>query len=108
MIAGEPTQLTLRFPQVAVAGIPSPREDHALAMARFARDCHSKMVEVTHKLEVDLGPDTARLAFRIGLHSGPVTGGVLRGEKARFQLFGDTMNTAARVSQPTVLLQCSQ
>ena len=30
-------------------------------------------------------------------HSGPVTGGVLRGEKSRFQLFGDTVNTAARI-----------
>jgi class 3 adenylate cyclase len=26
------------------------------------------------RLEVALGPDTADLAFRIGLHSGPVTG----------------------------------
>ena len=26
---------------------------------------------------------------RFGLHSGPVTAGVLRGQKARFQLFGD-------------------
>jgi class 3 adenylate cyclase len=31
------------------------------------------------------------------LHSGSVTGGVLRGQKSRFQLFGDTMNTAARM-----------
>ncbi len=31
------------------------------------------------------------------LHSGPVTAGVLRGEKSRFQLFGDTVNTAARI-----------
>jgi class 3 adenylate cyclase len=27
----------------------------------------------------------------------PVTAGVLRGNRARFQLFGDTMNTAARM-----------
>jgi 3'5'-cyclic nucleotide phosphodiesterase/Adenylate and Guanylate cyclase catalytic domain len=31
------------------------------------------------------------------MHSGPVTGGVLRGERARFQLFGDTVNTASRI-----------
>jgi class 3 adenylate cyclase len=28
---------------------------------------------------------------------GPTTAGVLRGEKSRFQLFGDTVNTAARM-----------
>ena len=32
---------------------------------------------------------TASLTLRIGLNSGPTTAGVLRGEKARFQLFGD-------------------
>jgi hypothetical protein len=66
-------------------------------MARFARDIHSKMHVLTRELEVALGPDTADLAFRIGLHSGPVTGGVLRGDNARFQLFGDAMNTASRI-----------
>jgi hypothetical protein len=37
--------------------------------------------------------------MRIGIHSGPVTAGVLRGERSRFQLFGYTMNTTARMEQ---------
>lgn len=66
-------------------------------MARFARECLKTVDELVKQLEVVLGPDTGDLKMRFGLHSGPVTAGVLRGERARFQLFGDTMNTAARM-----------
>ena len=84
---------------VAATGCPEPRDDHALIMAKFARACMRKMRIVTQKLELTLGPDTGNLTLRVGLHSGQVTGGVLRGERARFQLFGDTVNTASRVSK---------
>jgi class 3 adenylate cyclase len=106
---------------VAVVGLPEPRTNHALVMARFAKDCRDKMNRLTRELETTLGPvsilssahqtttvasiltlcgcshqGTADLALRIGLNSGPTTAGVLRGEKARFQLFGDVRSALSR------------
>ena len=66
------------LPLVAVCGLPNPIADHAVVMARFANDCLNKMHTVTKKLELSLGVGTADLGLRVGLHSGPVTAGVLR------------------------------
>jgi class 3 adenylate cyclase len=101
---------------MAVVGLPTPRKSHAVVMARFARDIRNKMQELAPQLETQLGQvsgskeifvstmskamysldlaccvlqGTADLALRIGLNSGSTTAGVLRGEKSRFQLFGD-------------------
>jgi class 3 adenylate cyclase len=60
---------------------PEPTKDHPVVMSLFAADCLASMHAMVQSLEVDLGPDTADLTIRIGLHSGPVTAGVLRGGK---------------------------
>lgn len=95
---------------LAAAGIPNAQPKHAVIMTNFARQCMLRMREIVHELADELGEDTLNLQLRIGLHSGPVTAGVLRGQKARFQLFGDTVNTASRMESNGVKgrIHCSQ
>ena len=83
---------------VAVTGLPDAREDHAVLIAKYSIKCLLKFNVLAKRLEPLLGPGTASLGMRFGLHSGPVTAGVLRGEKSRFQLFGDTINVVSNLS----------
>lgn len=46
---------------VAVCGLPTPREKHAVVMARFAKQCLVRFSELTKELEILLGPGTAAL-----------------------------------------------
>ena len=60
---------------VAACGIPLPQQDHAVRLVRFANECMIKMNTLTAELTEILGDDTAALQARIGLSTGPVTGG---------------------------------
>ena len=61
------------------------------------RIAHIMGCSLVKQLEVELGPDTGDLGLRVGLHSGQTTAGILRGDRARFQLFGDTVNVTSRM-----------
>jgi class 3 adenylate cyclase len=82
---------------VAVAGLRESDTNHAVVMAHYCMECLAMMRELIKDMEVALGPGTADLGMRFGLHSGPVIAGVLRGEKSKFQLFGDTVDTALKM-----------
>ena len=48
---------------VAVTGLPDPRKDHAVVMARFAYDCMARMHTLVKRLEEHLGLDTGDLTM---------------------------------------------
>ena len=75
---------------MAVAGAPEPRSDHAEATMRLARDMLRALAEARERFGVPL-------ELRIGLASGPVVGGVIGDRRILFDLWGDTVNTAARM-----------
>jgi len=79
---------------MVVGGVPLPRSDHAQAVAQMALE----MLAVVSRLRRQW-PD---LQIRIGIHSGPVVGGVIGTHKLSYDVWGDTVNIASRLQQEGV------
>jgi class 3 adenylate cyclase len=75
---------------MVVGGVPTPRSDHAVAVANMALE----MREIAENIRPATG---GRLELRIGINSGPVVAGVIGTKKFAYDLWGDTVNTAARM-----------
>jgi class 3 adenylate cyclase len=75
---------------MAVAGVPTPRADHARAAADMALRIQREVLPMTR-------PDGKPLRARIGLHSGPVVAGVIGTLRCAYDLWGETVNIAAQM-----------
>jgi adenylate cyclase len=75
---------------MAIAGLPTPRSGHARIATKLALD----MIAATGRLQSRL---PVPLSIRVGLHSGSVMAGVIGTHKFAYDVWGDTVNIAARV-----------
>lgn len=87
---------------MVAAGVPEPVKDHAARLARMGFD----MLKVVARIRDETGHD---IQMRVGLASGPVMAGVIGTKKFSYDVWGDTVNLAARLennSQPGRILIC--
>ena len=78
---------------IAVADLPVPDANHAESIINVALEVRDFMVERKKKL----GDQTFNL--RVGVHSGSVISGIVGVKKFAFDIWGDAVNTAARMEQ---------
>ena len=70
---------------MCVSGVPEPAQDHADRAVRAALEVQAYLATVPE------------FAARIGIHSGPVVAGVVGRDKFAYDIWGDTVNQAARL-----------
>ncbi len=87
---------------MAVAGAPIAEADHATRAALASLELLDSMNNLSINIPSELGSTSwiesvGEINVRIGLHIGEAIGGVIGDKKFSFDLWGDAVNTAARM-----------
>ncbi len=88
---------------MVASGVPVKCEDHLIKIAKLA-------LAMQEDIKANVGFTQPELSIRIGIHTGEVIAGVLGTQKLSYDIWGDTVNTAARMEstgEPN-MIHCSE
>lgn len=80
---------------LAVCGLPEKNPEHAIHCVNAGKKIFSYLKERNKSSDIQWNA-------RIGIHTGPLVAGVIGERKFSFNIFGDTVNTAARIETASI------